>query len=60
MTGYAASWQKPGDLNIPGFDFHRLKGAQKDRYSVSASGNWRVTFGWSGEDAIEIDLEDYH
>jgi proteic killer suppression protein len=52
--------KKPGDLNIPGFDFHRLKGTQKERYSVSASGNWRVTFAWSGEDAIEIDLEDYH
>jgi proteic killer suppression protein len=52
--------KKPGDLNIPGFDFHRLKGTLKERYSVAASGNWRVTFAWSGEDAIEVDLEDYH
>jgi proteic killer suppression protein len=22
--------------------------------------NWRLTFGWDGEDAIEVDLEDYH
>jgi len=27
---------------------------------VDASGNWRITFGWDGDDAIEIDLEDYH
>lgn len=30
------------------------------RYAVSVSGNWRITFGWSGEDAVAVDLEDYH
>jgi toxin HigB-1 len=29
-------------------------------YAVSASGNWRVTFGWIEGDAIDVDLEDYH
>jgi len=48
------------DMDLPGLQFHLLKGADKGRYSVWASGNWRVTFGWSGEDAIDIDLEDYH
>jgi hypothetical protein len=27
-------------------------------YAVSASGNWRITFGWIEGDAV--DLEDYH
>jgi hypothetical protein len=31
-----------------------------ERYAVWASGNYRITFGWEGEDAINVDLEDYH
>lgn len=50
----------PEDMNIPGLRFHSLSGDQKGRYAVDASGNWRITFGWNGEDAIEINLEDYH
>jgi proteic killer suppression protein len=47
-------------MNVPGFRFHALKGKSKGRYAVDASGNWRITFAWSGEDAVEVDLEDYH
>jgi proteic killer suppression protein len=50
----------PEHLNIPGFKFHELKGKQKGRYSVWASGNYRITFAWDGEDAVDVDLEDYH
>jgi proteic killer suppression protein len=50
---------KPEDMNIPGFGFHGLEGKPK-RYGVTVSGNWRITFGWKGEDAIHINLEDYH
>jgi toxin HigB-1 len=48
------------DLNLPGFDFHALKGDRKGTYSVSVSGNWRITFRHEAGDAIEVDLEDYH
>lgn len=51
---------RPADLNVPGWRFHRLKGDMSDRYAVDVSGNWRVTFEWDGEDAVEVDLEDYH
>ncbi len=47
-------------MNVPGLKFHLLKGADKGRFSVWVSGNYRVTFGWSGEDAVDVDLEDYH
>ena len=47
-------------MNIPGLRFHALKGRDKERYAVWASGNYRITFGWEGEDAINVDLEDYH
>ena len=50
---------KPEDMNLPGFGFHGLQGKPK-RYAVTASANYRMTFGWEGEDAVAVDLEDYH
>ena len=49
----------PTALNLPGFDLHQLRGATL-RYTVQVNGPWRVTFGWDGEDGINVDLEDYH
>jgi proteic killer suppression protein len=49
----------PEDLNIAGFHFHGLQVNPK-RWSVRVTGNYRVTFGWSGETAVGIDFEDYH
>ena len=51
--------QRPEDMNIAGFHFHALHGHPK-RWSVRVTGNYRITFCWSGEDAVEIDFEDYH
>jgi proteic killer suppression protein len=50
----------PEKMNAPGWRFHGLKGQDKGLYAVDASGNWRITFGWDGKDAIDVDLEDYH
>lgn len=50
----------PEQLNIPGWRFHALRGDQTGRYALDASGNWRVTFGWNDQDAVDVDLEDYH
>ena len=50
----------PKDLAIPGTGFHALRGDLRDRYAMTVSRNWRMTFGWDGEDAVDIDLEDYH
>lgn len=49
----------PEAMNVPGYRFHGLQGQPK-RYAVWASENYRITFGWTGEDAIEVDIEDYH
>ena len=49
----------PDDMSISGFRFHGLQGTPK-RWSVRVTGNYRVTFGWAGEDALDIDFEDYH
>ena len=51
---------RPEEMNLPGWRFHALRGDRAGRYAVDASGNWRITFGWEGEDAVDIDLEDYH
>jgi proteic killer suppression protein len=50
----------PDEMNIAGWRFHLLKGDQKGRFSVWVTGNYRITFGWDGNDAIDVDLEDYH
>jgi proteic killer suppression protein len=51
---------RPGDMNVPGWQFHPLKGTPKGRGAVSVSGNLGLTFAFDGDDAIDIDLEDYH
>jgi proteic killer suppression protein len=51
---------RPEDMNLPGMRFHGLRGRDKGRYAVGASGNWRITFGWEDGDAVDVDLEDYH
>jgi len=47
-------------MNIPGFGFHGLSGSRTGEYSVKVSGNWRVTFKFEGEHALDVNLEDYH
>lgn len=50
----------PQDMDLPGLRLHPLKGAEKGRFAVSVSGNWRITFAFSGKDAVDVDYEDYH
>ena len=50
----------PEDMNLPGYRFHALKGDRKGTFAIDASGNWRITFRWDGEDAVDLNLEDYH
>lgn len=51
---------RPADMNIPGLRWHPLGKMAPGRYAVEASGNYRITFAWSGADAVDVDLEDYH
>jgi proteic killer suppression protein len=54
------SAQSTNDLNLPGYRLHRLKGNRAGTWSVTVSGNWRITFTFEGEDAFDVNLEDYH
>ena len=48
------------DMALPGLRLHRLKGDRKGTWSVTISGNWRITFSFEGKDAVDVDYEDYH
>ena len=48
-----------GDLKIPGFDFHPLRG-KPQRYSLHVNGPWCITFEWQEGHAWRVDLEQYH
>ncbi len=47
------------DLNLPGFNFHPLRGKPK-RYSMHVNGPWCITFEWRRGDAYRVGLEQYH
>lgn len=47
------------DLNIPGFNFHPLRGTPP-RYSLHINGPWCITFEWRDSRALNVDLEQYH
>ena len=51
---------EPDELDLPGYRFHELKGDRRGTYAVNASGNYRITFRWDGQDAVDVGLEDYH
>jgi proteic killer suppression protein len=52
--------KEPRDTGLPGLDLHPLKGERKETWAVSLSGNWRITFAFSGPDVVNVDYEDYH
>jgi proteic killer suppression protein len=48
------------DMNAPGWKLHPLKGELAGLWTISVSGNWRLTFAFKGEDAVLVDYQDYH
>lgn len=50
----------PADLDLPGYRLHPLKRAMRGYWSVTISGNWRITFRFEQGDAVDVDLVDYH
>jgi toxin HigB-1 len=51
---------RPEEMDVPGYKFHRLKGDRDGIYATAVTGNLRITFAFDGEDATEVNLEDYH
>jgi proteic killer suppression protein len=50
---------RPDDMNIPGYDFHALRGFNPKRYTIHVNGPFCVTFSWN-DGADQVDLENYH
>ena len=44
----------------PGWRVHRRSGNRRNEWSISVSGNWRITFEEEGGYIDRLDLEDYH
>jgi len=47
-------------LNFPSFRLHLLKGKLEGFWSMSVSGNWRVTFCFVGSNVEMVDYLDCH
>lgn len=51
----------PGDITAqPGYRLHRLKGDMAGLWTISVSSNWRVVFRFEDNEAVDVDLVDYH
>ena len=51
---------RPRDIDLPGYRLHPLKGSMRGLWSISVSGNWRITFRFDDGDVYDVDLVDYH
>lgn len=47
-------------LAPPGWRLHQLKGDRAGTWTISVSGNWRITFRLEDEEIVALNLEDYH
>ena len=50
----------PSDLAQPGYRLHPLKGDMAGLWSIRVSANWRVVFRFEDNEAVDVDLVDYH
>lgn len=49
-----------GDMDLPAFRLHPLKGELKGFWAVTVRANWRVIFRFVEGDAQDVDYVDYH
>jgi toxin HigB-1 len=60
LTALIVAPDMDGVKGPPGWRIHQLTGDRTGTWSVSASGNWRVTFTLNGGEICNLNLEDYH
>jgi proteic killer suppression protein len=49
------------DLRIPpGNRLEALKGKRKGQHSIRINDQWRLCFTWTGNDATDVEITDYH
>ena len=49
------------DLRVPpGNRLEALAGNRSGQHSIRINDKWRICFVWSGDDAYEVEIVDYH
>jgi proteic killer suppression protein len=48
------------DWGAPGWGIHLLSGERSGHWAIKVDANWRLTFMFEGEDAIQVDYQHYH
>ena len=51
--------KRPKQMDVPGWGLHPVQGKRKGQWAVWASASWRLIFQFEGEDAIQVDYEEY-
>jgi toxin HigB-1 len=60
LAALVAAPDMSGVQGPPGWRIHRLTGNRAGTWSLSVSGNWRLTFNLENEEICDLNLEDYH
>jgi proteic killer suppression protein len=60
LTALVAAEDMDGVKGPPGWRIHQLSGDRAGTWSISVSGNWRITFDIEQGKIVNLDLEDYH
>lgn len=60
LTVLIAAEDMDGVQGPPGWRIHQLSGDRAGTWSISVSGNWRLTFTIEQGALSNLDLEDYH
>ena len=49
------------DLQVPPANrLEKLKGDRAGQYAIRINSQWKICFNWSGNDAYEVEIVDYH
>ena len=49
------------DLKVPpGNKLEKLRSNRQGQYSIRINNQWRICFRWSGQDAHDVEITDYH
>lgn len=51
---------KVEQLNVPGWNLHKLRGSKKECFAITVNKNWRLTFKFEDANVYILDYEDYH
>jgi len=53
--------EKLDDLRVPpGNHLEKLSGGRQGQCSIRINDQWRICFRWSGGDAFDVEIVDYH